>query len=104
MEASGEEKRKTNRELNRLLKFLLNDGMNEVLAIEVEKLKGITLENCTVGSKLIVKGPIEVRRGIYMLKSSNVQLVFSHKDEKFKSVGNQSMKEACKNILNPSTL
>jgi hypothetical protein len=42
--------------------------MNEILAVEAEKVKAISLDNCQVGSKLIVRGLVEVRRGIYLLK------------------------------------
>jgi hypothetical protein len=81
-----------------MLKFLLSDITNEVIAIELEKLKDISLDVVHPGSKIKLKGPIEVRRGIYMLKNHNIELVWANR-ENIKMVTNASFNNASNAIL-----
>ena len=70
-----------------MLKYLLTDGTTEIIAIELEKIAYIHLENTLVGSKLRLCGNIEVRRGIHMLRNSNVEVLWSNKEPGFKTEG-----------------
>ena len=53
-----------------MMKLWLTDGLNKLEAIEYERFK--EMDYFGIGQKLMLKPPIEVRRGILMLKSSNV--------------------------------
>ena len=53
---------------NRLFKYLMTDGRTQVIALEAQPLHCIQLERTLPGSKLLFIGPIEVRRGIWLLK------------------------------------
>ncbi len=64
------EKKKANKEAARLMRLSLTDGLNEIEAIEVERLKN--MEHFNIGQKLMLQPPIEVRRGILMLTNANV--------------------------------
>jgi hypothetical protein len=66
----GKEKKKSNKEAARLMKLLLTDGLNEMEAIESERLKN--MEYFDIGQKLFLNPPIEVRRGILFLTCQNV--------------------------------
>jgi hypothetical protein len=47
-------------------------------------LKDLSFDGTLAGTKLKLKGPIEVRRGLYLLKNQNVDLVWANKDETLK--------------------
>jgi RecQ mediated genome instability protein len=64
------EKKKQNKDASRIMKLSLTDGLNMLEAIEYERLKSIDYFN--VGQKLMLKPPIEVRRGIMFLTNANV--------------------------------
>jgi hypothetical protein len=66
----AKEKRRINKEANRMMKLSLTDGLNKLEAIEYERINHI--EYFALGSKLLIKPPVEVRRGILMLKPTNV--------------------------------
>jgi len=66
----GKEKKKANKEAARLMKLLLTDGLNEMEAIESERLK--SMDYFDIGQKLFLNPPIEVRRGILFLTCQNV--------------------------------
>lgn len=53
------------------MKLFLTDGLNDFEAFEYEKL--LHLSYFTVGQTFILKPPIEVRRGILMLKQKNIE-------------------------------
>ena len=54
------------------------------------------------GSKIILKGPIETRRGIYMLKNVNVELKWTNNDPKM--IGHCSFNNAEMAILGKKSL
>jgi hypothetical protein len=60
-----------------MYKYLLTDGMSNFIACELEHLSGIEIRKTLPGSKLRLHGPIEVRRGIWMLRKSNVELLYT---------------------------
>lgn len=64
------EKKKKNMDSHRMMKLSLTDGLNKMDAIEHERLKNI--DSFGIGQKLILKPPIEVRRGILLLNNNNV--------------------------------
>jgi hypothetical protein len=49
----------------------LTDGINSIDAIEYERLTHI--EVFSLNHKFVLKGPIEVRRGLFLLKKSNIE-------------------------------
>ena len=74
-----------------MFKFLLTDGCTEIIAIELEKLAYIKLEKTNPGSKLKLTGKIEVRRGIHMLRNSNIEVIWNNEDAGlFKTTGGTS--------------
>ena len=64
------EKKKANKDAARLMKLSLTDGLNQIEAIEFERLKNI--DSFSVGQKFILTPPIEVRRGLLMLTNANI--------------------------------
>lgn len=106
LEACGNDKYKGKaKEVNRFLKFLLTDGISDIIAIEHEKLKDISINSTLPGSKIKLIGPIEVRRGIYFLRNNNIELVFGNSDENLKILNtNKSFNDASTAILNPAGL
>ena len=44
--------------------------------MEIETLRDLDLQRTLPGTKLRIYGPIEVRRGIWMLKRANVELLW----------------------------
>jgi hypothetical protein len=65
-----------------MFKYLLTDGKREIVALEIEPLFCISLERTLPGSKLRLIGPIEVRRGIWMLRRPNVELMWANTSNK----------------------
>lgn len=63
------EKKKVNKEASRIMKLLLTDGLNEMEAVEFERLKSMDYFN--IGQKLLLTPSIEVRRGILLLNNKN---------------------------------
>lgn len=51
------------------MKLILTDGLNEMEAIEFERLK--SMEYFNIGQKLMLTPPIEVRRGVLLLNTQN---------------------------------
>jgi len=51
------------------MKLMLTDGLNEMEAVEFERLKNMDYFN--IGQKLMLNPPIEVRRGIILLNNKN---------------------------------
>jgi RecQ mediated genome instability protein len=51
------------------MKLSLTDGLNEMEAIEFERLKEI--DHFNIGQKLMLTPPIEVRRGVIFLTNAN---------------------------------
>ena len=66
-------KKKYNSNQNRMMKLIMTDGLNKYDAIEYEKLSNIG--NFEEHQVFILKGPIEVRRGILLLKQSNLSYI-----------------------------
>ena len=64
-----------------MLKLLLNDGINDVIAIELERIPDISFESTKQGSKLKLKGNVEVRRGLYLLKWNHLKALWNNKDD-----------------------
>lgn len=63
------EKKKANKDAARLMKLSLTDGLNMMEAIEHERLK---MDFFNIGQKLLLKPPIEVRRGVLFLTNANL--------------------------------
>lgn len=63
------EKKKANKDASRIMKLMLTDGLNEMEAIEFERLKN--MEYFNIGQKLMLSPPLEVRRGIILLNNQN---------------------------------
>lgn len=80
---SIKEKKKQNKEAHRMMKLSLTDGMNVLEAIEYERLN--KMDSFNIGQKLILKPPIEVRRGILFLTSSNVSYLGTQSSASFSS-------------------
>jgi hypothetical protein len=62
----------------RLYKYLLTDGKAEIVAIEVEMLRDIEITRTLPGTKIRLYGPIEVRRGVWLLKRSNIEIMWQN--------------------------
>ncbi len=56
-----------------------------MLALELERLAFIHLDNIQPGSKLRLSGKIEIRRGTMMLRNANVEVVWGNKEAGFKT-------------------
>ena len=67
----------------------------------MEKLYCISLDSVQPGSKLKLKGRLEVKRGVYLLRNCNVEVVQALHDPGFKSVGNVSFNQVMQSIINP---
>lgn len=52
------------------MKLSLTDGLHTLEAIEEERL--MKMDHFAVGQKLLLKAPIEVRRGVLFLNNANV--------------------------------
>ena len=85
---------------NRLFKYLLTDGRVQIIAIEVQPIYGVNLERTLPGSKLLLVGPIQVRRGIWLLKQANVRVLWENQDQP-KMVPKMGFTEANQAILKP---
>ena len=57
------------------MKLSLTDGRHTMEALEVERL--MKMDHFAVGQKLMLKPPIEVRRGVLFLNNSNVSYLGS---------------------------
>ena len=64
------------------MKLLLTDGRDEVMAVENEPLWAIELQKTLPGTKIRVFGPIEVRRGLWLLRESNLELMWHNTEDK----------------------
>lgn len=69
------EKKKQNKDRQRMMKLTLTDGLNNMEAMEFERLRSI--DHFNIGQKLLLTPPIEVRRGILFLTNSNVSYIGS---------------------------
>jgi hypothetical protein len=69
------EKKKQNKDRQRMMKLTLTDGLNNMEAMEFERLRSI--DHFNFGQKLLLTPPIEVRRGILFLTNSNVSYLGS---------------------------
>ena len=58
-----------------------------MLALELERLAYIHLDNIQTGSKLRLSGKVEIRRGTIMLRNTNVEVVWGNKEGGFKTSG-----------------
>ncbi|CAK1586683.1 unnamed protein product [Parnassius mnemosyne] len=59
---------------HRMIKLYLTDGVQEVSAIEYRPMRNLSCD-ITPGCKMLVKGPIECRRGMFLLTESNIELL-----------------------------
>jgi hypothetical protein len=82
----------------RLYKYLLTDGKTEVIALEIEAIRDIEILKTLPGTKIRLYGPIEVRRGIWLLKRANVELLW-HNIAIKDLVGPQTFEKANQLIL-----
>lgn len=56
----------------RMFKYLLTDGEHDIIAIESEPLTFLKIDKALPGTKIRLTGPIEIRRGIWLLQPHNV--------------------------------
>ncbi|XP_068617889.1 recQ-mediated genome instability protein 1-like [Battus philenor] len=59
---------------HRMIKLYLTDGVQEVSAIEYRPMRNLSCD-ITPGCKLLLKGPVECRRGLILLTEGNVELL-----------------------------
>ncbi|CAB3230201.1 unnamed protein product [Arctia plantaginis] len=59
---------------HRMIKLYLTDGVQEVSGIEYKPMRNISCD-ITPGCKVLIKGPVECRRGTLMLTESAVELL-----------------------------
>ena len=57
-----------------MVKFDVNDGVKTYCCMEYESLKKI--KQFIEGTLLVIKAPVEVRRGALLLKNDNVEVVY----------------------------
>ncbi|CDW88392.1 UNKNOWN [Stylonychia lemnae] len=103
LEATKQDRKRNNKEQNRMLKFLLCDGKIDVLAVELEKIYAINLDNTLPGSKLRLKGRVEIKRGTYLLRSENIEVIWNNKEGGFRTLGNVSFNNITEGLLNPKS-
>ena len=58
----------------RMLQLHMSDGTQEVKAIEYQPVPHLHLD-LFPGTKLVLKGPVECRRGVVLLRANNVELL-----------------------------
>lgn len=59
---------------HRMLKMMCSDGQQDIVAMEYESLQCLK-EPFIPGFKIVVVGPVEYRKGVLLLKSSNVHFI-----------------------------
>lgn len=66
LEAADEDDKgsKKQAETNRMLKFTLTDGLNEIVATEISKLDSLTVD-IDAGSKFLLKPPMQILRSVH---------------------------------------
>lgn len=57
-------------ESNRMLKLILTDGVNDILATEIEKLDCLSVD-VDVGTKLLIKPHMQILRSVHLLNNLN---------------------------------
>ena len=62
----------------RLMKFLLTDGMKEIIGMEASPLRDIDFDNLLPGTKFRLYGPIIVRRGIWFIEPGNIEILWTN--------------------------
>lgn len=58
----------------RMMKLYLTDGVQEISAIEYKPMRNLTCD-ITPGLKVLIKGPIECRRGVLLLTEDKIDLL-----------------------------
>ncbi|XP_050347554.1 recQ-mediated genome instability protein 1-like [Nymphalis io] len=59
---------------HRMIKLYMTDGVQEIVGIEYKPLRNLTLD-VIPGSKVLIKGPVECRRGVLLLTESCIELL-----------------------------
>ncbi|KAJ0174843.1 hypothetical protein K1T71_009951 [Dendrolimus kikuchii] len=59
---------------HRMIKLFLTDGVQEITAIEYKPMRNLTCD-ITPGCKILIKGPVDCRRGTILLTENNVELL-----------------------------
>ncbi|XP_063625690.1 recQ-mediated genome instability protein 1-like [Cydia splendana] len=59
---------------HRMIKLYLTDGVQEISAIEYRPMRNLSCD-ITPGCKVLIKGPIESRRGVLLLTESSIELL-----------------------------
>ncbi|CAH2247884.1 jg12245 [Pararge aegeria aegeria] len=59
---------------HRMIKLYMTDGMQEVSGIEYRPMRNLRLD-VTPGCKVLIKGPVECRRGMLLLTESSIELL-----------------------------
>ena len=61
-----------------MFKYLFTDGQTEIIAVELEPIRELSTESTLPGTKIRLIGPIDVRRGIWLLKRNNVEVLWAN--------------------------
>ncbi|XP_045774679.1 recQ-mediated genome instability protein 1-like [Maniola jurtina] len=59
---------------HRMIKLCMTDGKQEVAGIEYKPMRNLSLD-ITPGCKVLIKGPVECRRGMLLLTESSIELL-----------------------------
>ncbi|XP_041982113.1 recQ-mediated genome instability protein 1-like [Aricia agestis] len=59
---------------HRMMKLYMTDGKQEISGIEYKPMRNISCD-ITPGCKVMIKGPVECRRGVILLTEANVELL-----------------------------
>ncbi|XP_023942791.2 recQ-mediated genome instability protein 1-like [Bicyclus anynana] len=59
---------------HRMIKLYMTDGMQDVTGIEYRPMRNLSLD-ITPGCKILIKGPVECRRGMLLLTESCIELL-----------------------------
>ena len=86
-----------------MFKYLFTDGQTEIIAVELEPIRELSAESTLPGTKIRVIGPIDVRRGIWLLKRNNVEVLWANtgKDNLVIDKSLQNFDRATNAILKP---
>ncbi|XP_028167377.1 recQ-mediated genome instability protein 1-like [Ostrinia furnacalis] len=59
---------------HRMIKLYLTDGVQEISGIEYKPMRNLSCD-ITPGCKVLIKGPVECRRGVLLLTESSIELL-----------------------------
>ncbi|XP_046969732.1 recQ-mediated genome instability protein 1-like [Vanessa cardui] len=65
---------------HRMIKLYMTDGVQEVTGIEYKPMRNLSLD-VIPGSKVLIKGPVECRRGMFLLTENCIELLGGEVEE-----------------------